>query len=47
VEVNTSLQSMTVDNNNNSLVTAGERSLWQGTMDTLNPRIITTNQNGN
>jgi hypothetical protein len=47
VEVNTSIQSMTVDNNDNSLVTAGERSLWQGTMDSFNPRITTTNVDGN
>ncbi len=47
IEVNTSIQSMTVDNNDNSLVAAGERSLWQGTMDTFNPRITATNVNGN
>ncbi|NBU64852.1 MAG: hypothetical protein EBS29_10180, partial [Chloroflexia bacterium] len=47
IEVNTSIQSMTVDNNDNSLVAAGERSLWQGTMDTFNPRVTATNVNGN
>ena len=47
IEANTSIQSMAVDNNNNSQVSTGETSLWSGSIDTLAPRINVTNSSGN
>ncbi|MCX6016513.1 MAG: hypothetical protein NT020_13140, partial [Chloroflexales bacterium] len=45
IEADASIQSTTTDNNNNSQLSSGENSLWHGSIDTLAPRIATTNVN--
>ena len=46
IEANANLQSMTSDRNGNSLLNSGETPLWNGSIDTLAPRITTAINNG-